>query len=81
MCDPIEFENVTPEKFASLEDKAMAAAGIAVSGDTGEATAEGVTIQWSYDRASQKLTMQCTKKPFVIPCSLIDGKISEIVGD
>jgi hypothetical protein len=78
MCDPITFENITPDRFTALQQKAASAAGIAISGDTGEASADGVTIQWNYDPASERLTMQCTDKPMFVPCSLINAKIGSM---
>jgi len=34
---------------------------------------------WSYDEAGGKLTIQCTNKPFFIPCSMIEERIRAAV--
>ncbi|HEX8325083.1 MAG TPA: hypothetical protein VF595_14355 [Tepidisphaeraceae bacterium] len=76
-CDPVVFEDVSPEKWACLQAK-IAAEGYAVTGDAGEATASGVTLTWAYDSAAQTLTIQCTKHPFVLPCALVNAKIKSL---
>ena len=81
MCDPLTFDNITPEKFAALQRKAETDSGIRVEADSGSASAEGITVRWDYDRAAGKLTMQCTDKPMFIPCGLVNTKIEGLVED
>jgi len=39
-----------------------------IVGDTGTASADGVTLIWTYSEPAQTLTLQCTAKPFLVRC-------------
>lgn len=57
-CATQVFAGITPERFNCLVQKA-AAAGIAISGNAGQATKSGITIRWKFDPAAQTLEVQC----------------------
>lgn len=78
-CPPITFEAMTPEKYASLLQTAQSQ-GLALTGNTGSTTYQGMTFTWNYDPATQSLTLQCTEKPIFIPCSMIESRIRGVVG-
>ena len=73
-CEPQIFQDVSAEKWACLRN-AIAAEGYAVTGDTGEASGQGVTLRWAYDAAAQTLTIQCMKHPVFIPCAIVNSRI------
>jgi hypothetical protein len=40
-------------------------------------TERGFTLKWSYDPSAQTLQIQCTKKPFLVPCGTVNGRIED----
>ena len=50
--------------------------GIRIDSDHGEASERGFTLAWSYDASAEELHIQCTKKPFVVPCGMVKGRIA-----
>ncbi len=77
MCDPVVFHGITLELWASIETQ-VRAAGIDVEHDEGTAHVGPTEISWNHDPALQTLTVQCLKKPFPIPCGIVNGKIQEL---
>jgi hypothetical protein len=78
-CPAQTFTAVTQDQFDSLLQKA-AAAGIPISGNSGSASQQGITISWNFDPVAQTLMLECTGKPFLIPCGTINSKIHDLVG-
>jgi hypothetical protein len=54
-------------------------AGVAIAGNAGEASKDGITIRWQYDPRSQVLELQCTDSPAFVPCALINARIKAMV--
>ena len=79
-CEKQVFGPVTREQFGVLLEKG-AAMGVPIAGESGQATQSGVTVSWAYDAASGTLTLECTDRPFFVPCSMIDGKIQSAVAE
>jgi hypothetical protein len=77
-CATQTFSGVTQARFDCLVQKA-AAAGIAIAGDVGQASKDGITIRWQFDPAGQTLELQCTDSPFFLPCGTINAKIHDLV--
>ncbi|MCP5521705.1 MAG: hypothetical protein H7A46_09170 [Verrucomicrobiales bacterium] len=77
-CAKQTFNSVTPDAWNCLVNKA-ASHGITISGPSGQATKDGFTVAWNYDSTAQNLTLQCTDSPFWAPCSMINGKIHDLV--
>jgi nitrate reductase cytochrome c-type subunit len=77
-CNAQEFDNVSQSAWACIVQKAEGY-GISVSGDSGEATKNGFTVTWNYDPAAQTLQLQCVNSPLLVPCSIINAKIQELV--
>lgn len=73
-CPPMTFDGLTPDRYAQLLLKA-AAQGLPITGDSGSTTYQGIDVTWGYDPAAQTLTIECTNKPFFVPCSMIEQKI------
>jgi len=72
------FNDFDRSKFDCLVQKATAA-GVAIQGDQGEVSKDGITIRWSFDPQTRVLTLQCTDSPFFLPCGTINSKIHDLV--
>ena len=77
-CPAITLAGLTTEKYASLLATAKTQ-GLELAGDSGSTTYQGMDFTWNYDQAAESLTIQCTNKPFFVPCSLIEEKIRQLV--
>lgn len=75
-CDEIVFDGITPELYERLLAEAKAG-GIAIAG--GEATYNSLRFNWNYDLEATRLTVQCTDKPYLLPCFTIENHIRGIV--
>ncbi len=78
-CAPQRFPKFTSECLHALRSK-VRSAGVspdeAAGGMTsGNASRAGFEIAWTYDLASQMLTVQCVHAPFYVPCTLITAQI------
>lgn len=70
------FGGITRAIFALLRKKASKR-GIHVLWPAGEATKDGVRIQWNYDVASELLEVQCLHVPFWIDSARIDKELRQ----
>ena len=77
-CGIQTFTQIEPAQFDCLKKKA-AAAGIAINGDSGLATRDGITIRWDYDRAEKKLEVQCTDAPFWVSCNAVSSQMADLI--
>ena len=78
-CKLQMFQNVTPAVFGDLVAKAKTATGVAIAGNTGEATAKKFTLSWNYDPASQALEIQCLAHPAIDPDFMVESRIAKMV--
>lgn len=78
-CPSLTFNNVTPDHFAAIAAEVEKETGMQVSGNSGTTSEHGFTVTWDYNPETQDLTMQCTEKPWIIPTSVVQHKITEIV--
>jgi hypothetical protein len=80
-CQEQGFSGITSEHFAFFLSKAeqLGIPDLVGKGNSGEASRSGVTVKWSYDPEQKMLTVQCTKSPMLLPCSLINSKMQEAV--
>ena len=78
-CEAQTFNGVTVQQFACITQKAQEESGLVLSGNGGEASAQGVTIKWNFDPVSQVLIIECTEKPFLVPCGIICSTIRNFV--
>ena len=79
-CATQTFTGITQSRFDCLVQKAQAA-GIAISGNSGVASQDGITIRWQFDPGAQTLELQCTGTPFFLSCGTINGEIHNIVDE
>lgn len=73
-CPPIRFENIGRERFERMK-AGLAARGLAVDADTGEAERDGIRVAWCYDGAA--LTVQVVKKPRLYPEGMVNHRLRE----
>jgi hypothetical protein len=72
------FSGITPEQYASLQQKAQAN-GISLSGNSGTAAKFGVEVAWNYVPATLELTFQCLRTPFFVKPEEVNAKIEALV--
>jgi hypothetical protein len=70
------FGGITRAIFARLRKKASKR-GIHVVGPAGEATKDGVRIQWNYDAALELLEVECIHVPFWIDSTRINKELRQ----
>ena len=79
----LTFRGITRSIFNRLR-KIASRKGIVVSSPAGEATKDGVKIQWSYDANSELLEVECIQAPFWIDSARISkdlqSEIEEVLG-
>jgi hypothetical protein len=80
-CAAQTFSGVTPEQFTCLIQKAQSSFGVTISGNSGTASKDGLTVAWDFDLTAQTLTLQCTDKPFFLSCGTINSQIHTLVDD
>ena len=72
----LTFRGITRAVFARLRMKASKR-GIHLVGRAGEASKDGVRIQWSYDATSESLEVECVHVPFWIGSTRINKELRE----
>jgi hypothetical protein len=77
-CPPIALSGITPEKYRSLLAQAQSH-GLNLTGETGSISYQGMDFTWTYDASAQSLTLQCTDKPLLVPCSIIESRIRALI--
>ena len=77
-CPSQTFANVTPEQFATMQQKAQAS-GIPIEGNSGTASKFGGHFQWNYDPTTQSLTITVTSPPFLMSCDSVNARISALM--
>jgi hypothetical protein len=77
-CATQTFTAITQARFDCLVQKAQSQ-GITISGNSGEATRDSITIRWAFDPAAQTLELQCTSAPFFLTCGTINHEVHDIV--
>jgi len=77
-CAAQVFSGISPAQFSCLVSQA-AAQNIAIAGNSGTASKDGITVIWNYEPATQNLTIQCTDSPWYLPCGSINSKIHDLV--
>jgi hypothetical protein len=73
----LNYPGVDSSKWECAKDLVRSEYGISIESDHGEATERGFTLNWSYDANAEQLQIQCTRKPFVVPCGMVNGRIED----
>jgi hypothetical protein len=76
-CDPLTYSGVDASKWACAKDVVSREYGIRIESDRGEASRRGFTLKWAYDGGDQTLLIQCSEKPFLVPCGAVDNRIND----
>ena len=63
---------MTDEQFAAVTTR-LKANGIELAGPSGTLSKDGITAK--YEHAGGKLTVEIVDRPFLLPVSLIEGKL------
>lgn len=63
---------MTDAQFAAVSER-LRANGIVLEGPSGVISKDGITAK--YEHANGKLTVEITDRPFLLPVSLIEGRL------
>ena len=81
-CAAQVFSGISPDRFNCLIKEA-AASGITISGNQGQTVIKhglvSAQISWSFDPASQTLTLQYLNPGFLAPCDRVNGMLHDLV--
>ena len=77
-CDPLTYSGVDASKWACARDMVSGEYGIRIESERGEATRRGFTLKWTYEADAQTLLIQCTSKPFLVPCGMVNDRIANL---
>jgi hypothetical protein len=79
-CAAQTFSGISAGQFACLLKK-VSDSGVSVSGNSGSASKDGITIGWEFDPASSTLQVQCTSAPFFVSCGMVNSRIHDLVDE
>jgi hypothetical protein len=77
-CDALSYTGIGASEWTRVQDAVGRAYGIAIDSDRGEASQRGFTLTWTYDPSGQTLQIQCSKKPFFVPCAKVNDRIKHM---
>ncbi|HEU0302550.1 MAG TPA: hypothetical protein VFR37_24030 [Longimicrobium sp.] len=80
-CSALSFTGVTPGVMSCCV-KAASARGASIPDPppaSGEAVVGSFTFTWTYDTGAQTATVQCIKKPFYVPCAILNSALRSTV--
>jgi hypothetical protein len=80
-CDQLLYAGVDASKWASVKEAVGRAYGMTIDSERGEAAKRGFTLKWTYDPSGQTLQIQCSKKPFIVPCSKVNDRIKQLADE
>ncbi|CAM1367399.1 conserved hypothetical protein [Tenacibaculum litopenaei] len=78
-CSKQIFNNVSEASWDQLKTAVKNQLGIVITSDSGSDSKDDFTISWNYAANQHELAIQCTDSPWYVPCSLINGKIHDLV--
>lgn len=76
--EPLSFTGITQKKFASIQETAVNKTGLAIKGNSGEASKLGIDIAWNYDGKSV-LTFDIKHVPFIVSKQTVIDTIAKLV--
>lgn len=77
-CDPLTFTAVDASRWTTIREAVGSEYGIQIDSERGEQSERGFTLKWDYEPAGQTLRIQCTGKPFLIPCGAVNKRINAL---
>jgi len=76
----VSFDNMPVLKYHAIRARIRAQADeMRCTGNAGSATSNGVTVEWSYDEAEERLIVTLAKRPWWVAESLIASRIRDLV--
>jgi hypothetical protein len=79
MGNTVTYQGITQEQFTALDEKAEKLLNMSLAGNVGQASADGVTLAWSYNPTTQILAFDCLKKPFFVTMGLVRSHLDSLV--
>jgi hypothetical protein len=77
-CPPFTLTGVTPEVWNCLTARAQGAA-IPITGDSGTARSQGVTVDYQRDPGANTVTVTVTDMPGWTDCGTVQAVLREVV--
>ena len=80
-CEEQTFSGVRGEhvRFFLAKAEQFGLSGLAEQGNSGEVSEKGFSLRWHFTPETGVMTVQCTKAPMMLPCSMINGRIREAI--
>ena len=78
-CPPNTFNGVTETVWNCLKTRAQAV-GVTITGDSGTASAQGVTVEYRRDAQANTLTVTITQLPAWGNCAMATARLREVAG-
>jgi hypothetical protein len=75
------FAAVDESKWALVRESVNREYGMQIDSERGEQSQRGFTLEWTYEPGAQTLRIQCTGKPFIVPCGVVNKRISDLAAD
>ena len=75
----MQFAGVAREKFSDIEARLEKETGVAISTDSGTVSNHGFTLKWLYDEQAQTLDVDCLRKPWWCPDSMVTNQLTALV--
>jgi hypothetical protein len=80
-CDPQTFDQISPQVWTLMQSEVQSRLGMTITSNSGQESAKGFTVGWTYDPAAQALTITCLDKPFFVPCGVINAQIAKAIDE
>ena len=77
-CPAFTLTGVTPEVWRCLTEKAQGAA-IPITGDSGTARSQGVTVAYRRDPEANTVTIDVLEMPILTDCATVQAVLREVV--
>jgi hypothetical protein len=80
-CDQLSYAGIGATEWARVQDAVGRTYGMTIDSERGEASKRGFTLAWAYDPSGQTLQIQCSKKPFLVPCAKVNDRIRQMADE
>jgi hypothetical protein len=78
-CEQRNYSDVDASQWACVRETVKREYGIDIQSDASEATEKGFKLRWRYEPGPQSLEVQCLDKPFIVPCGVVNGRITKAI--
>lgn len=80
-CDPVKYSQVDASQWACVKALIGREYGMHFESHHGEASQRGFTVRWAYDEREQTLCVECSNKPFFVPCGTVNKRIRDAAAE